>query len=280
MNCLFRIVPVLAISVGPAAPSFAQVGADLNVSPKRVVFSQSDRTATVFVYNRGTEPATYSIELVDRVMTPDGNIRTLEEIAKDPTAAPFAALLKSAKPMLVFTPRRVTLGPNENQTVRVRALRPASLAPGEYRTSLTITAIPPEDAGLTAEQAGSQQAGELSLRVVALFSLSIPVIVRQGPRDVSVSISDSRIESKSLGINLLRVGSSSLYGDLEVRRGSVKGELVGFIKGVGVYAEVPSRQVTIALTGATTPGESLVVLFRDDDLKPGTILTSETLVAR
>ena len=280
MNSLFRNLSIPAMLAVFAAPIYAQTGADLNVSPKRMVFSQTQRTATVFVYNRGTEPATYSIELTDRVMTPDGNIRTLEDLAKDPSAAPYAALLKSAKPMIVYTPRRVTLGPNENQTIRLRALRPAGLADGEYRTFLTITAVPPEDTGFTAEQAGSQRTEELSMSIVALFSLSIPVIVRQGEGEVSVKISDSKIESKSLIVNLLRAGSSSLYGDLEIRRGSANGELVGFVKGLGIYPEVQNRQVTVALTGDIKPGEKLMALFRDDDLKPGSILTSEMLVAR
>lgn len=269
---------IVAALTGLAGAAGAQVGADLNVSPKRVVFSQSERSSTVFVYNRGALPSTYGIELIDRVMTPDGNIRTLEDVAKDPVAAAYALSMKSAKPMLVYTPRRITLGPNESQTVRIRLLRPAGLPEGEYRTTLTVTAIPPENAGFTAEQASSKPSGEISMRVVGLFSIAIPVIVRQGEREVTLTMSGVRLERNSIAVSLHRGGSASLYGDVEVHRNAPNGELIGFVKGLGVYSEIPERSVTVPLTGTTKPGEKIAILFRDGDLKPGTILASETMV--
>jgi hypothetical protein len=57
----------------PAAPATSNaVGANLNISPKRVTFDRADRTATVYVFNQGTAPATFDIALVDRIMLPDG----------------------------------------------------------------------------------------------------------------------------------------------------------------------------------------------------------------
>jgi len=134
--------PVLAKSVGTG---------DINISPKRVVFGPNGRGATVYVFNRGTAPATYSIAVVDRAMMPDGRIEAIDDVNKNAAEASVAARVKSAKSLVIFTPRRVTLQPNESQTIRLRALRPSNLALGEYRTHLTVTALPPEDVGLTAE---------------------------------------------------------------------------------------------------------------------------------
>src|SRR5690242_491463 len=121
---------------------------DINISPKRVVFGPDGRGATVYVFNRGTAPATYSIAVIDRAMMPDGRIEAIDDADKNSPDASVAARVKSAKTFVIYTPRRVTLQPNESQTIRLRALRPANLASGEYRTHLTVTAIPPEDVGL------------------------------------------------------------------------------------------------------------------------------------
>ena len=66
-------------------------------------------------------------------------------------AAAFAGAVKSAKAMITYTPRRVVLEPHSSQVVRLRVLRPPDLAAGEYRTHLTVTAVPSEDTGVTAD---------------------------------------------------------------------------------------------------------------------------------
>jgi len=72
----------LLASLPIVGPAHAQVGADLNISPKRVVFQGAQNSSTVFVYNRGGSAVSYKIELIDRVMTPDGQIRAADELAK------------------------------------------------------------------------------------------------------------------------------------------------------------------------------------------------------
>jgi hypothetical protein len=266
-----------------AVPAFAQSGPDLNVSPKRVVLNAADRIATVFVYNRGTGEATYRVELVDRVMTPDGQIRAVTEAAKDPAAAPSIARVQSSMAMLTYTPRRVTLTSSQSQTVRLRVLRPPALANGEYRTFLTVTALPSEDAGLTADQAGVAAAGDrqINFKIVPLFSISIPVLVRQGPVDARAGIKDARLVLETgkpaVACNLARLGTSSLYGTVEVHRGSEKGEMIGAVSGLGVYTEVDHRPIVVPLTKPPVHGERLTVLFRDDDSRAGAVLASETL---
>ncbi len=278
---------LLIAALGAAAS--AQVGADANISPKRVVFAAGDRSATVFVFNQGGAAATYSVETVERIMRPDGQIVALAELP-DAERAAAAALLRSAGPMVQFTPRRVTLQPNQSQAIRVRALRPAGLAAGEYRTHLTVTAVPPEDAGLTAEQALNPAAGEVGVRVTALFSLSIPVIVRSGPADVRVAVENPRIAAAEAGgtaqggqavtMELVRQGASSVYGDVEVHAagaGRGRDEVIGRVRGVGVYPEIDRRSIRIPLVRAPARGERLSVVFRDDDTRSGEALATAAL---
>ncbi|SFJ86576.1 hypothetical protein [Caulobacter sp. UNC279MFTsu5.1] len=288
---LAAISMIAATAVG--SPSFvrAQVGADLSISPKRVTFDEAGRSATVYIFNRGSQAATYSLGLVDRVMTPDGQIRTVAESANAPEGAAANARLKSAAALLTFAPRRVTLRPGESQTVRIRVLRPADLAVGEYRTHLTVTDVPPETAGLTAEEAAAPGAGELAVRIVALFSVSIPVIVRQGPADVQAGIDAVRFAVKDpqtasgaapskqtafLTIDLVRQGASSLFGDIEIRavKAGKPGEVVGGAKGVAVYGEIDRRTLALPLTRIPARGETLSIVFRDDDTRAGTPLAT------
>lgn len=274
---------MLGLSLLAATPtgSFAQAGADLNVSPKRIVFSAETRSSTVLVFNRGGSEVTYNIDLVDRVMTPDGQIISVADAAAKPEAASVAKKVASATALINFTPRRVTLKPGDSQTIRIRVLRPPELAAGEYRTHLTITAAPPEDTGLTAEQAVSASDGKVAVRLVTVFSISIPLIVRQGGPDVGATITDVKYldaepAGGALSLQLTRKGASSLFGDVEVRPAGAPRATVplGLIRGVGVYPEIDRRLVQFKLSRALVRGEHLDIVFRDDDTRSG-----ETLAA-
>jgi P pilus assembly chaperone PapD len=288
------VAAALAFVVRPSAAS-AQTGADLNITPKRIVAESAGRTATVYIFNRGSAPATYAIGLVDRAMTPDGQIRPVDDVARDPGGAAVVAAMKSAAPLIVYTPRRVTLPPGESQTVRLRIVRPGDLAPGEYRTHLTVTQLPPENAGLTAEQAVAPLGeGQLAVRVVSLFSLSIPVIVRNGPPDVRAGIDHVALQvgdeagspasarrQAALSLDLVRLGGSSLYGDVEVRAmtGAKGGQVIGGMRGVAVYTEVGRRSLVVPLTRLPAPHERLALTFLDDDTRPGAALATAIFTA-
>ena len=275
---------VIALPEGAARAQITPVGANLNVSPNRVVFAPNMRSATVLVFNTGSEPATYNISLVDRVMTPQGAIIAADDAGKTPAAAAALARLKSAKEMIVFTPHRVVLGPGENQTIRIVVLRPDALASGDYRTHLTITAVPPADEGLTADQAAGATPGALSVKLTALFSLTIPLIVRQGPPETAADIADIQYRPPIpggpaggvLSFSILRKGASSLYGLIEVRdaHGGKSDKPLGALGGVGVYAEIDQRIVNVPLTKAPVHGQQLKVLYIDEDVKPGQTLAT------
>jgi hypothetical protein len=257
-----------------AEPVLAQVGgADLNISPKRVVFGPGERSATVYVFNQGDQPATYTVELIDRVMTTDGRIVAVDD---EP-----GAKIDSARELVQYTPRRVTLQPRTSQAIRVRA-RPGGA--GEHRTHLTVTALPPENAGFTIEQAASGAAEEVSLQVVALFSVSIPVIVRDGPVDARAAIDRVSIQKEDrqdlLSLDPVRLGASSVYGDIEVFAETPAGRaLVTAVRGIAVYPEVNRRTVAIPLPQPPVAGQVLTVVYRDDDAERGEVLATATLVA-
>jgi hypothetical protein len=285
----------------PAAPAAAtnNVGANLNISPKRITFDRADRTATVYVFNQGTAAATFDIALIDRIMLPDGQILAVSEAQTHPEDKPTLDKLKSAQGMLVATPRRATLEPGKGQTIRLRAAPPTTGAAGnpppngEYRTHLTVTTIPPRDIGLTAEQAAALSPQELRFQINSVFGLSIPVILRVGAADVRGGIENAKLVTQNISpdgiapakptqvisFDLVRLGPNSLFGNLEVRGSKDKAtaDPLAAARGIGVYPEIDRRQVQLPLRRAPQAGEQLEISFKDDDTAPGRLVAKATL---
>ncbi|WP_162875560.1 molecular chaperone [Sphingomonas crusticola] len=272
------------------SPATAQTA---NVTPKRLVFSRPGQAATVFVFNQGSTPGVFDITLVDRVMTPSGEIKPLGDGTPAPEIAAIAPKLQSAAKMMIVTPRRVTLQPGKGQTIRIRAIAPADLPAGEYRTHLTVAALPPPDQGFTPAEAANGARGELAFRVNTIMGVSIPLIVRQGPADVKASFANPRISSEMLpaeagipahqaavlDIDLVRGGSSSLFGDVDIRSADAKRGPLAQMRGVGVYTEIDRRHLKMVLARVPSPGEQLTIVFKDDDQSPGTELAKATFPA-
>lgn len=264
------------LSLTAAGEASAQVGADLNISPRRVTFDASERAASVYVFNQGDAPATYTVELVDRVMQADGQIVAAADVATPGLPG------TSAAEFIQYTPRRVTLQPRESQVIRIRVRPPATGAAREYRTHLTVTALPPEDSGFTAAQAAAPGTDEVALQVVALFSVSIPLILREGDVDARAGIDGivrlAPVEGAPNGaiqLDLVRLGANSVYGDVQVYAGQGSQErLVTAVRGVAVYPEIDRRTVIAPLSEALPAGEPLRIVYVDDDAQPGSTLAT------
>lgn len=282
-----------AAQAQPAAPPVAvSSSAFLNISPKRLRFDGARRNGAVFILNQGAEPVTVDIGFVDRVMLPDGQIFAADEAAARADGAPVVARLKSAKELLQVSPRRVTLLPGRPQTVRVRLSSLPGAGAGEHRTHLTVTTLPPRETGATADAAAAGAPNELRFQITAVYGLSIPIIVRPDDGDARAAIEGARIESVApsadaprgrptavLALDLVRQGTSSIYGNFEVRaQGARQGAPpLGLARGVAVYPEIERRAVRIPLTRPPAPGETLEVTFTDDDASPGKVLAKATL---
>lgn len=274
----------------PAPPpvSVTTVGANLNITPKRVTFDPQRRTASVYIFNQGTAAATFDIAMVDRAMLPDGQIVAVADTAERPEAKAVADKVASAKDMLLVSPRRATLAPGQGQTIRLRVAAVPQDAKGEYRTHLTVTTIPPPSVGTTAEDVAGGAGNELRFQITSVFGLSIPAIVRVSEPDVRAAIENAHIEYVDLSsdgrsdpkrtpvmaFDLVRVGANSLFGNVEVRAAGKRGDPIGVARGVGVYTEIDRRSMRVPLTRAPAAGEKLEVTFTDDDTSPGKLLAT------
>jgi hypothetical protein len=270
----------------PAAAPALAARINLNITPKRLVFDRTTRSATVYVFNQGNRPATADVTIVDRVMLPTGEIKPFTDAGAQADLKPVADQLRSARPFVIATPRRITLPPGKGQTIRLRVNLPADAEAAEYRSHLTVATVPPREAGLTAENAAAQAAGQLSIRIDAVFGLSIPLIVRTGPADIRGDIRNVRLAQQTISLDgvtpprpvpvltfdLERLGANSLFGNIEVRASAGRKDVLGTIRGVGVYTEIGGRTVNLPLQRMPAAGETLDLSFTDDDSMRGQIV--------
>lgn len=221
----------------------AMAQGNLMITPRRVVFEGQQKTQELNLANTGKDTARYVISMIEIKMNEDGSF---EQITVPDSGQNFASAY------VRFFPRSVILGPGEVQTVKVQVTKQGQLVPGEYRSHIYFRAIPRETA-LTDVQPAEDSSG-ISVRLIPVFGISIPVIIRTGVSTTAVNISDTKLETSPTGIPLLnmtfnRTGNMSVYGDITIQYISKQGKVTkaAEIKGMAVYTPTAGRRVKIAL---------------------------------
>lgn len=252
MRAIRALIPLLALIAG-TAPSYSL--GDLVVAPTRLIFEGRIRSAEIALINHGTQTATYRVGFVDLEMGEDGRVTELSE-------APETASSR----LLRFSPRQVTLAAGETQTVRVQVRKPADLVAGEYRSHLVFRHLPdvvPED---------DTEEKKLGVSLVAVYGVSIPVIVRhgiEGPGTLTVAATEIAQATADrplrLVVTLLREGATSVYCDLEVEGTDARGAAVrvGLLRGVAVYVPNDRRVVEIPLEPDALAARDLRLRVKD-----------------
>jgi hypothetical protein len=234
------LAPAVVLGAAMFATS-AQAAGDLLVAPTRIIL-EGRRGTEVILNNIGNETATYRVSLEIRRMDTDGSI---DEVApQDATAKD-----KLAQSMITYAPRRIVLAPNQPQAIRIGLRPPADLADGEYRVHMLFRAIP--DAK-TPEQSTEPATG-LSFKLIPIYGVSIPVIIRKGVLQATASIADAKIErvgeKPTLSFVLGRKGTRSVYGNVIVyKQGQSKP--VFAVNGLAVYPERDTVRVSLPIDPA------------------------------
>ena len=258
------VVAGLLASLMLAPTASAGVG-DLLVAPTRVILN-GGRGTEIILKNVGDATATYRVSAEFRRMTPEGKLVAVTDPNGDE---------KAAEEMVIFAPRKVTLPPNEPQSIRVSARAPANLSDGEYRIHLLFRAIPdPKPVTDTAPKQG------VSFRLTPVYGVTIPVIVRLGNVEAKAAIADVRhVAAKGrdeVTLTLTRQGNRSLFGEVRVMKAGVKNP-VAIAKGIAIYREIDHRTVSVpkaADYAGTLTGPVTVQFYETTD--SGAVLTAET----
>ncbi|HEV2747157.1 MAG TPA: molecular chaperone [Allosphingosinicella sp.] len=262
---ILGVAGALASLGGGASPARGASG-DLLVAPTRIVLD-GRRGAEVVLNNIGSEPATYRISLELRRMTAAGRLEPVDA----PTAAETTAL-----EMIAYAPRKVTLQPNQPQSVRVGVRPPERLADGEYRVHMLFRAIPDARAATAAPAASDG----VAIALTPIYGVTIPVIVRSGQLAAQAAASDARPVMadgrKAISFKLARTGSRSLYGDVRLLKPGSGPILLA--RGIAVYPEVGQREVVLPVDPALTGAATVQYVERPED--GGRVLAETAVVLR
>lgn len=260
---------LIGVAIFAAAPlplmSPASAAGDLLIAPTRVVLD-GRRGTEVILNNIGTEEATYRITLELRRMNDRGR---LDDV--DPVSATEAE--KSAISIIRYAPRRVTLPPNQPQSIRVGLQPTETLPDGEYRAHMLFRAIPKAAAADAVLDAG----GGLNIQLIPIYGISIPIIVRKGNLEATAALSNVRMgadnEGPTLEFDLSRTGDKSVFGEIHVTKPGVA-EPITVAKGIAIYPEVASRSVSLPMppeVAANMRGEVVISYYEAPEAGGGLI---------
>lgn len=250
---------------------------DLLITPRRVIFEGDKQSQEFTLANTGNDTARYNVSFLQYRMTENG---AFEEINQPDSGQYFA------DPYLRFFPRSVTLAPNEAQTVRMQFRRRPGMKDAEYRSHVYFRAVPDEK---PLGDLPSQDSASIGIRLIPIFGISIPVIVRVGDLKVDVSIIDANLIAKSdsiteLALTFSRKGDKSVYGDLTVNWQADGGSPieVGLVRGIAVYTPNETRNFTLQLQNLSgvdyTRGKLTIKYQASSDLEPELFAEKEVLL--
>lgn len=230
---------------------FAQVSANLLVSPTRVVFEGRERTEDIVLINTTSNERSYRIEWSEKAVNERGKYIAPTKILPDYAASEY----------IRFAPRQVTLQPGERQVVKLMLRRKNSMDLPEYRSHITFTALPLRETETETETESTQQGASFKINV--LTSYSVPVMVRTAAPDIKVEIDNISIKKMANGnpviqVTLSKTGLFSANGSFYVyfQGTEEQGERkVGILNGVNFFHEASVLRLELPwqdYTGPTT----------------------------
>jgi len=264
LTFIYLILPTISIADG-----------GLSASPRRIEFINNQRTDTLTLTNSGDQTTQYRIKLVDYIYV-DGKltIQDYKNLPKD---------YLSAKKLIRYSPRQVTIKPNKSQTIRLLARRTRNLPTGEYRSFILFKAIPNKQQAKNSIQnlANLNKRKKFKSAPIISQSLALPVIVRQGKlsasaKSISLTLEHYKNKQPYIKFHLSRSGNRSLYGEIIAEQ---DGETVGIAKGLTLYTPYKEQTFNVALDSKKLKSGKLTVTYQGLDHDSGTIFaTGEIMV--
>ncbi len=255
----------MAFMVGLNLP----LNASLLITPLQVVMENRNRSSEIVLINPSRNTNTYRLEWV-QLEQQEGKGGYYEVSPDDVNKKMYL------QDFAVYTPRQVTLKPNEKQTVRIGIRRPAELADGEYKSHLKFKILPDLSIRPKVDVKPDPNATKLGASVHA--SYSIPIIYRAGEYDINVDIkkptfttnpSNSRIVV-NLPVN--RSGIHGAVGQINIYFTPSGGSetLIAQNGNANLFPEITSRTFNIISTVTSLGSGSIRVQYLKAEGKDAT----------
>jgi len=209
--------------------------ASLQVFPTKIKLSTRTKVATVTIRNKSTFKTTYKLSAVYYKQSFDGQMMKVE----DPGASGHSII-----EFLRFSPRRITLAPNDEQVVRFMVRKTASLSTGDYRAHIRFEPIKKED------ESGSGRDNLVMMKIDARIAINVPIIYTHGNVDGKIDLKNFSISKNKDGnyfnVVMKKEGAIFPFGTFKVFRvGHKKEEMVAIVNGVSSY--IPERRFTFKM---------------------------------
>lgn len=259
----------------------------LMVTPSRLEFKGKTESQEVKLINKSNETVTYRVTLQHLRMNEKGEYQEIDETKKFDE--------KFADNLLRFSPRKITLKPNEVQTIRIALNKADTSGNGEYRSHLLFREEPAADfkQANNVEPSKAKDDKKISIVLKPLFGISIPVIVNKGEVSATGTLDNLAVKSddkdkskKFLSIDVQRSGDASLYGNFVVKFKDAAGKEhdAGILNAVSVFAPYAKRNVMIPLNlpkGVNLANGSLSVkyLTKSDNAKEDKQVIAQGMLA-
>lgn len=209
--------------------------ADLMISPTRVLLNERNRSATINLINSGKQTRSYRVEWRQLAALPSGGYRELTDQEKKN----YSGIERIVR----ISPKQVTLAPGQRQNVKLLLRKTGNLGAGEYRSHLSLTALP-----IPVQE---EQKGGTAIKLNLLMSYSLPVIYRIGTAQVSPIITDiSLVHKRANGQTYIQAKFAhqnrySSHGRLVAYWTPENGSKrqVGLLNGYNLYPETRTAQI-------------------------------------
>lgn len=231
------------------------LNASLLITPLQIVMENRNRSTEIVLINPSQDTNTYRIHWLQlkQVQGAGGYVPVSDaEREQNMDLEDFA----------VFTPRQVTLKPNQKQTIRIAVRRPNDLPEGEYKSHLRFMIVP-ELSSRNKKEDKELGPNDRGFGAQVYASYSIPVVYRAGEIDTQISFGEPGFS--------LNEKTSTVIVDLPVTRQGMHG-VIGQID--IFYTPNGEEEYLIASHGNANlfpeiTQRNFKILTQEKDLRPG-----------
>lgn len=237
-----------------ATTGYVQADNLLAVAPFRLILSDDKTNDLLTLTNRSEHARTYKLVTEDQVMQPDGNL-----VQKD-------NFEYSAKRMLRFMPREITLQAGQRQNVRVMAMVPDGTPAGDYHTHLIFQEM---KQGAVVSDSGVDQGFRIDMQ--NLYNVGVPIVVQHGKVESGLVLTDAKLGTNKQGqpvvnVEIARTGNGEATAMVTVVDKTSHANATP-PRNMHVYHEVDTVTLAMPLSvSATENVDALVVKVGDKEL--------------
>lgn len=272
MTQILRYPPTLRIALMLFCLLLSNLSyADLMISPTRVLLDERNRTVEINLINAGKQVRSYRVEWKQMTALSQGGYRELTEDEK----SRYSGLERIVR----ISPKQVTLGPGERQTVKLFVRNAGNLQQGEYRSHLAFVALPAQDSK-------PQKSQGSSIELNVLMSYTMPVVYRVGQITIRPQITDISLvytkknDTTHIKVDLFHKDIFSSHGRLVAFWTPQNGQTrqVSLLNGYNFYPEIQTATVQLPWKDFKLASGKLEIRYEGQGEFSGLLLAQKTLL--